>query len=230
MDFIEQLKQLGGVKPCPSCKGYLLQRDAMGITGPCPTCHATGSILDLAPLLAKPEMLLETVRSLRSTDGTRAGYFRAWWKEAQSASDNGLLHVVGPQRASNFVYEVARQMGGTAVVAEPKYEVMCDHDDTKLNDDVRVTKNKDGVFVEGTYRTKAAVGIDGYRLSLPVPPDATVLFVTDRMGYEDRYVEEIHNIMKVMGRYNMLPYVLCLVSHRIEGFDVRTKVISLHQE
>ena len=74
MSFIETLRSIGGVKPCPDCcnedgtarfpcgVGKYINR--VNESRECASCHGTGQIIDLAPLLAKPSYLEDTVRIL----------------------------------------------------------------------------------------------------------------------------------------------------------------------
>jgi hypothetical protein len=90
-----------------------------------------------------------------------------------------------------------------------------------------------------------------YRLSLPIPPDATVLFVTDR--FDEKEMKEIIGATDeaAVGSKGFLPYILCLVRDGEEELEVTRewiggacpdglqsrfyvpkgfKVISLHEE
>jgi hypothetical protein len=149
------------------------------------------------------------------------------------------LYVVGPQRASNLVYEVARQLGGTAAVAELKTKIV-GHDPVYTYKTVQGQSY--GPETERTFShfKREVVEPDGYRLSLPIPPDATVLFVTDRLG--PKMVEMVDTVMAVRVSTTpspvVLSYLLCLVDSRQETgsglcpvmMDHRPfKIISLHQ-
>jgi hypothetical protein len=200
MTFIETLKSVGGVKPCPSCAGgyipHLNRKEEL-----CSNCHGKSYTLDLAPLLAKPRLLKELIGELLYTEIDGESLLKKWY----TPDTRDDLYIVGPQRASNLVYEVARQIGGTAVVSIPIYD--------------------DGDVV------------DGYRLSIHISPDATVLFVTDRLG-EQELTDVMCATMKTAPKdkpHKFMKEVLMLVS-RI-GFwqfpnPERTswKIISLHQE
>jgi len=196
-DFIETLKSVGGVKPCPCFtlegRGEVITCSPVSF---CPACHGTGSIIDLAPLLAKPKELEDCVKELIPLFNPPV---------------YPSPHVVGPQRAHSLVYEVARQLGGTAVVA--------------------ITKHKIGLGepyeCHGEMHDSPTIVANGYRLSLPIPPYATVLFVTDKT--DEQEIKAIINLVTKPGNNtHTLPYVLALVSDKqaIAGF----KVISLHQE
>jgi hypothetical protein len=183
-DFIETLKAVGSVKPCG---------------GTCEMCSGTGYTIDLTMLLAKPEVMEVVVEQLHFLLPLDT---RPIMLKAVSEAD---LVVIGPQRAPNLVYEVARQLGGTAVVAEPEY----------------------GVRLEDKLPGNWIPCVDGYRLSLPIPPDATVLLATDRT--DDKEIKAVINLVTKPGNNtHTLPYVLALISDKqaIDGF----KVISLHQE
>lgn len=145
------------------------------------------------------------------------------------------LHVVCPARCTTLGYEVARQLGGTAVVAEPKYrDYVCD--------------------VPCFHHT---LEVEGYNLSLPIPPDSAVLFVTDRLDNEKKYrltdsiggpskhpyckmQEIIHTVAALATRppeWRYLTYMLCLVDDTGGKFDMpygphegEWQVIYLHQE
>jgi len=108
-DFIETLRSVGGVKPCPC---FTLEGSGDVITctpvSHCPNCHGTGSIIDLAPLLAKP-------KELEKQAGTLVYQFVEDDKKTYYARTDGHvhypyphrfknLHIVGLLRASNLVY------------------------------------------------------------------------------------------------------------------------------
>ena len=199
MNFIEHLKLVGGVKPCPHIE---MATRGVGYTGlgPCPSCHGTGHVLDLAPLLAKPLFLESCTYDLISKFKKVAQI-----NEIEEQERGTKFVIVGPQRAHSLVYEVARQLGGTAVV-------VIEEDADQQSVDWNKPRDKD------------------YRLSLPIPPDATVLFVTDRM--DSGRLEEFKSMVDLAegGRaINILPYILCLVSTEFENKTIY-KIISLHQE
>jgi len=207
MNFIETLKNVGGVKPCDSCKGTgetiykHINDDFNRIV--CPLCHGTGQVLDLAPLLAKPELLYDAVESLLG---------RLFEKTNAEESQFTKPFCVGPQRAHSLVYEIARQLGGTAVAAEPKLDEWTD---------------KDGSYKMSELKKGKLVKDVGYRLSLPLQQSATVLFVTDRV--DEKEVQQIVNLITKPGQdIHLLPYVLALVTNceATRGF----KVVSLYQE
>jgi hypothetical protein len=223
-DFIEQLKSVGGVKPC-CCIGV----EPVGDYAPavCCLCHGTGQILDLAPLLAKPKELMYIVQQL---------VFKKWMEdESMTFNDLKSFAVVGPQRAYSLVYEVARQLGGTAVVAEPEF-VPFDFKRMLQPIELRSSDADDEVWNRVREAGASVVKSSGkYRLSLPIPPDATVLFVTDRFD-----MGEMQQVTGCMKERKLLPYILCLVSGAsellVEGTEPwiqgsnNFKVISLHQE
>ena len=221
MNFIETLKSVGGVKPCPTCYGIAYKSGDWMVQGKqpnCIQCHGTGSILDLAPLLARPKELFEPVRDLIS-DWAMDGHnglleWDAWLKHTTEGKN---IHVVGPR--PTLTYEVARQLGGTAVVAEPKYGI-------------EWIKDAD----EESGRRPSCLR-QGYRLSLPIPPDATVLFVTDRVDEKElSAVMEATMTSAPKGKpYKFLTCVLALVSHigQYQFPDPENTVwpvIAMHQE
>jgi len=202
-DFIETLRSVGGVKPCPC---FTLEGSGDVITctpvSHCPNCHGTGSIIDLAPLLAKPKELEDCVKELIPLFNPPV---------------YPSPHVVGPQRAHSLVYEVARQLGGTAVTVKPEEPIL---------KDIFADMKRRGLCYDADLEIKVNAA-RGYRLSLPIPPDATVLFVTDKT--DEQEIKAIINLVTKPGNNtHTLPYVLALVSDKqaIAGF----KVISLHQE
>jgi hypothetical protein len=221
MNFIETLKSVGGVKPCPNRKkaeGVLYEGPA-DFSCSCPKCHGTGQILDLNLLLAKPKelelVLREHLTFLRMTDAHVA-----------MPSDTGTLYVIGPQRAHSLVYEVARQLGGTAVVAEPVQTIV----ETRA-------ELLDGKRIIGVEKGPTIIQKEGYRLSLLIPPDATVLFVTDRVDEKElsAVMEATMTSAPKNKPHEFLPYVLALVSDRDEWEfpdpeKTKWKVISLHKE
>jgi hypothetical protein len=185
MTFIETLKSAGCFKEC-TCETLMDPKH-------CPSCHGNGCYIDLAPLLAEPELLNQTVQKLYDGFGLR------------EKRGNGRLYVVGPQRASNLVYEVSHHLGGTAVVARNPY---------------------DGYFNKP------------YALSVAIPDNASVLFVTDRME-----VDEMNEVIKATNPKKPLPYILSLIakndefrhSHEVDavcpnGLPNSWQVIALHKE
>ena len=234
MNFIETLRSVGGVKPCPipndpeqaldiacaACgKAISFSKGEVYRTWCSYVCydHAEG-VLDLAPLLAKPKELRVPVEHLihtkcpGATDDVDTFAVRYY--------DSKNIHVIGPQRASNLVYEVARQLGGMAVVVEPIRETV---------EKTCTMPVVPAVCVEGD--SWAFTDTIGYRLSLPIPDDATVLFVTDRL--DEKEMQEITQCVSNPIRW--LPYILALVSDRDELVDgprgaERQRVIALHKE
>ena len=214
-NFIGALESVGGAKRCPMCceaDGSALYPCGVGkYIDPrnqdqiCKHCHGTGQILDLAPLLAKPRCFLPMVSELIEK--------AEQWSVCGNVSLVGQiyeapqpLYVVGPQRASNLVYEISRQLGGSAVV---------------YGRDAAETKRQ---WEAGDFDP------DGERLLGDIPPDATVLFVTDRFDEAEMasVTDSVNNPIR------WLPYVLTLVSskdvlHGPRGAD-ELRVISLHQE
>lgn len=215
MDFIETLKSVGGVKPCPNCNMGIVPHDQpdVAFTKICPRCNGSNFVLDLAPLLAKPKELEELAKVLEG---------KLWEVAKGMIDDEGEFCVVGPQRANSLVYEVARQLGGTAVVAEPIVEE-------------RMVSS--GGYSSIPSREKQVMG---YRLSLPIPDNGTVLFVTDRLQGAE-HIEILHKVAE--SAKTILPYILCLMSmpcYLNDEPDTLTiglnkgpdkfRVISLHQE
>jgi hypothetical protein len=198
MSLIETLKSIGGVKPCPQLHFKTTSVSQFGISGEakhCELCHGTGSILDLAPLLAKPSLLTCMVQDLHQDWWAKHPdrYTKAY-EQFQKPYKN--LHVVGPQRAHSLVYEVARQLGGQSVTVEDEYEKFMaeDHDEAQGREAYQKT---------------------GYRLSLLIPPDATVLFVTDRVDME--HEAELHGMAEAVNRIKgVIPYILCLIHRKHE--------------
>jgi hypothetical protein len=204
MDFIEKLKSVGGVKRCA------FEKCGRTVGAGCQFCYGTGQILDLAPLLAKPKVLENIVRE---------AWVREWVDFFKNFSTDGNLCVIGPQRASNLVYEVARQLGGSAVVMESHWH--------KIDKMENIGNDEEDHAVTVVPYT--------YRLSLPIPLDATILFVTDRVDEK-----EMNQIIIACEEQEVGPlgYVLALVSDR-DTLDVTEavgegteplKVISLHKE
>jgi hypothetical protein len=182
----------------------------------CPQCHGTDNYLDLVPLLAKPKELEGVVLSMldrlaMETDSQH------WYQEEGTT---GV--VVGPQRAHSLIYEVARQLGGTAVVAIPQ-----------MTFGIKKTfksRYPVGTLFESISPNDMGMEITGYNLSLPIPSDATALFVTDKYD-----VNEMSSLAGcVSNPIRWLPYVLSLVTdtdvhHGPRGQD-NMKIISLHEE
>lgn len=106
-DFIETLRSIGGIKPCDCGVNGISWNHKPGV---CAHCHGTGQVLDLAPLLARPEELHQPVYELieRMIDPRN--------RPAEDAKQFATPFVVGPQRAHSLVYEIARQLGGTCAV------------------------------------------------------------------------------------------------------------------
>lgn len=106
MNLIDVLKTLpGGVKPCPLCN------------------------TDLTPLLAKSKkleecakqlvMVLPEVNEILQKALVNPKKDAHSWACQTRPFEN--LHVVGPQRASNLIYEVAHQLGGSGVTVQHGY-------------------------------------------------------------------------------------------------------------
>ena len=222
MTFIETLKSVGGVKPCLKCSGTGDRFRLGDGQDRCNDCEGTGKILDLAPLLARPKELGECVEKLVIA-------------QLPHTQPNHGLAIVGPQRAHSLVYEVARQLGGTAVV---------------MIEDIEIAETTTKIMVDDVEDvvTRKVVERQGYRLSLPIPPDATVLFVTDRMD-EGEFREVARALTLGTDPMTILPYLLCLIGggevefrkpvtmgdssmwgKYADKLPKTLKIISLHQE
>lgn len=175
----------------------------------CDICHGFGRTIDLAPLLSKPWALSDFASTLVEKAG-----FKVMFGVAQSVDARNIC-VVGPQRAHSLLYEVARQLGGSVVTANEdfKWEVV-DTFDSGYEDIVQQMNHRGETYRIGRKRS-------GYRLSVPVPESAKVLFVTDILD-----VREMKAITAAVGPHEgVLPCVLCLVSR-----GTHEGVISLYQE
>jgi hypothetical protein len=220
MNFIETLKNIDSVKTCDSCNGsgkeYKKQVDAgtmaeFMLNEKCWRCKGTGQILDLVPLLTKPKKLANVVDELM--------WLNCDDSIVRSLGDTSNLHVVGPQRASNLIYEVASQLGGTAVVCFPVETILVGHP--------AIPKSLEDM----KWVTMKSVKLS---LSLPISPDTTVLFVTDQFDEE-----EMKTVVGCVKKRRLLPYILCLVSGAVSKTSVEGtepwivdsnefEVISLH--
>jgi uncharacterized protein YbjQ (UPF0145 family) len=139
------------------------------------------------------------------------------------------LYVIGPQRASNLVYEVARQLGGAAVVAIEQHS----HHFTQAGAEISIQPYMHQCIITSS-------------LSLPIPDKATVLFVTDKMD-ENEMLGIIETTIQSLtirqvhpgddAAVSIFPCVLCLVNqnsnelirgHTTSGWK-QGKIISLHQ-
>jgi hypothetical protein len=137
------------------------------------------------------------------------------------------LYVVGPQRAYPLIYEIARQLGGTAAAAieDFKWEVV-DTCDSGYEDIVQQMNHRGEMYRIGRK-------CSGYRLSTPIPATATVLFVTDDFKSVSEF-NEWHGCVDKSVKF--LPYVLTLMNssgcllHKEPGWSNGFKIISLHQE
>lgn len=257
MNFIETLKSIGGVKPCPCTErrfdeegkytkmddriamyvGPVLKEgeDPIASMQPCHLCHGTGTILDLAPLLAKPKELAPFV-GLALVELFKAEGLTGFVGDKREIPIDKDYFVVGPQRAHSLVYEVARQLGGTAVTC-------FDHDaETKHN--LNAWANCECTCP--ACKRDMLSFVASYRLSLPIPPDATCLFVTDRVDEKEMNAVVLTVAPEPCGfRFaggTVLPYVLALIGGEkliIEGHTDKAtgfvppsslQVISLHQE
>jgi len=212
-DFIEVLRSVGGVTPCinggENEKPW--HKDDQGRTA-CVVCHGAGRVINLALLLAKPKELEECVKELWTklscqhvaevvTDRVLACQMKVQPTSTTTVFP-GDRYIVGPQRAHSLVYEVSRQLGGTAVVCKDFKE-----------------------YIPSTMKLS-----EPYRLSIPVPDNAMVLFVMDKFGANN--LEEFKATINTVehGRaIHILPYILCLVSTEFKNETIY-KVISLHQE
>ena len=231
MNFIETLKSVGGVKPCLICGGkgsiHAIEPIEVDIDS-CRNCHGTGQILDLAPLLASGRYLLNQVGDLVEKLIEADNNAESWHYPPGPTHNN--LHVVGPQRAAFLIYEVACQLGGTAVVAEPEYGIK------------EVSRKEEHIALQVDFDRGYTIIQSGYHLSIPIPPDATCLFVTDKMDEKEMTAVVEATVCGPCGPHgNALPYMLCLVSSLNELHVTRKgpgwampsdpfKVISLHQE
>jgi len=241
MNFIETLKSVGGVKPCPDCKGCGKIDSDFGNIVPCLNCHGTGQALNFAPLLAKPGALSVYVEVMLKSLGYN--WHARWFKIEQPKV------IVGPQRAHSMVYEVSRQLGGTAVVAERclpdeavKFAHQVEMDLSAIESEILSHDGTKRIFSEWScpaHTKKWAKDLQsiGYRLSLPIPPDATVLFVTDRVDEKemDQVIHATWNPDMGTPFPTILPYILALISstetYRLPWINEKGfKVISLHQE
>ena len=206
MNFTETIKSLGCVQPCPVTSD-----------GQCATCHGTGQFLDLAPLLAKPNVLVEVVHEL---------LFKQYHVDrCQECGDVGLsstiesqtmpTHIIGPQHANNLIYEIARQLEATVVTCSPVETTFIGHPAIPES-------------LEDMNRWKTTKSLN-YHLSIPIPDLTPVLFVTDKL--DESEMNSIIGIVNNPIRY--LKYILALVSDkntiRIRGAE-NFNVISLHQE
>jgi hypothetical protein len=202
VNFIETLKSVGGVTPCDCCNV-----DSAVLYIPlCSVCHNTGHLLDLTPLLANTGELTDVTNELLKM----AGFVPAVCEKCHEVWLKPFVPivVVGPQRASNIVYEVARQLGGTAVVSFDTGETVSDF-----------TERASYFLKSDGHARNLKPPKQNYRLSLPIPDNATVLFVTDWLD-----VSEMKSIAECV-KANVLPYLLCLVTdHSREG------VIALHYD
>jgi len=250
MNFIEQLKSVGGVKPCPNgCLVYEHPEELEPIEKPCEVCHGTGRVIDLAPLLAKSKELEAPVFELIA--GLVVGMYPERMAKGKAAKLPGgktryrcfdqfltdhrkRLHVVGPQRAHSLVYEIARQLGGTAVVAVEDRAL--DRYRSRKQTHYAITE------IEAEEDTKVLMELErqgaiNYRLSLPIPDSATILFVTDRVDEKelDAIIRATWNPDMTTPFPTILPYILSLVANKEtyrlpwvheKGFNI----ISLHQE
>ena len=208
--FIEALRSVGGVKPCPKCAGgyvsHLNRAEEL-----CDNCHGKTYTIDLAPLLAKPKELSEVAFNLGAHLGCAlVGADKGWVNNLCRTSDELAriigrhvknLHVIGPQRAGNLIFKVAEQLGGTAVTVKPEEPIL---------KDIFADMKRRGLCYDADLEIKVNAA-RGYRLSLPIPPDATVLFVTDKAEGEE-LSQIIQATDSANGCVTILPYILCLVS------------------
>jgi hypothetical protein len=246
MNFIETLKNLGGVKPCPTTE-WVGEGD-IKTARVCRICHGTGTVLDLAPLLAKPDKLRDCVNEFLLKIKEKAECPKCGGLKKEMTIDGPLPcmqcngagylyvypvtpYVIGPQRAGNLVYEVARQLGGTAVVAEEVIEVQSISADAGCEppEDNEVVVYNDTFAGDHCFRQ-----LTKYRLSLPIPDNAMVLFVTDRVDNQEmlsctRTLYEGDGAPEFGWARKILPYVLALVSTE-DTVDSKWKVISMHKE
>ena len=218
MNFIETLKSVGGGEPCQKCEGVgqydgpPTKRNSIG-GGTCEVCHGNGTVLNLAPLLAKPSCLIDLVTSLLNEVpwSDKPGPCKAMTGKVFNAPP---IYVVGPQCAHSLVYEIARQLGGSAVVTVEQHS----HHYAQVG-------GAEVSIQPYMHQCKITLG-----LSLPIPPDATVLFVTDRVDE----VEMASVTDSVSNPIRWLPYVLALISNKSILLGPRgaeeLKIISLHQE
>ena len=108
------------------------------------------------------------------------------------------LYVCGPaQGGITLAYEVARQLGGTAIFTEPKYEVKEHASDSGIGSFTNTTVEKSGQELK----------------RFEIPDGATVLFVEDVITTGKSTREMIRAVMNSAHHsVTALPYVLCLVN------------------
>lgn len=108
-----------------------------------------------------------------------------------------------------LVYEVARQLGATAIFTEPVYEA------------VVVEPNPDGTLytplmhstLDGRCVARGAVQKTGQELKrFDIPEGATILFVEDVITTGKSTREMFEAVCGKRDDLNILPYVLCLVN------------------
>jgi orotate phosphoribosyltransferase len=198
MDIIETLKDLSGYWKYEGGK-YLAKL-------------ASGKVSDvycnLSVLTCRPWLLATAVEDLlinrleKVVDAAPRRYFH-----------NKNLYVCGPAIGGVMLaYEIARQLGGTAIVTEPVYELgrKTFSEGGWSSSEITCSRLKDHAgqkhYVEKT----------GQQLNHKIPEGATVLFVTDHIitGKSTREMVNAVNpdIAKNFGRFTILPYILCLVN------------------
>lgn len=286
MNFLETLQHLGGVKPCPDpiwpmpedytcCCGIYVHPTRSNPTAihikDCPY----RPVLDLAPLLADTGELTEVAHELLCTSklfepASCEKCFEVWAKPLVP------IHVIGPQRASNLVYEVARQLGGTTGTVEVLGNVNSVHlrlrgqhpmflrnaevtYEPGFDEPKEVCVNVPGGIFRFDYHNTEYIRLkDTGRLPSPIPPNVTILFVTDRVDNEKKHrlmdsvdgpskhsycemQEIIHTVAGTATRpcpWKYLTSILCLVNAR--GSDTlempygphegEWKIVALHKE
>ena len=219
MNFIETLNNVGGVKPCPTCEDnggpFIEEGDDTYV---CENCHGTGHIIDLSPLLAKPSKLADVVISLLikgPIDGIPARNITDLLVSKSLVGVPDKMEFCGDRS----IYIVGPQRAHSLV-----YEV---------------SRQLGGNAVVVEFYPR-----DDYEptLSFPIPSDATVLLVTDKVNEKEMIEVVKTTIPDVLSHRTtggrVLPYVLSLISSTHELIIPADKnfvagslsIISLHKE
>ena len=130
-----------------------------------------------------------------------------WRRNAESLLDVENLYVCGPAMGGiTLAFEVARQLGATAIFTEPVYEV-----------------DYSAKSMAAGQPMKSAVRKTGQQLKrFEIPEDATVLFVEDVITTGKSTQQMVDAVHRATGKDfgvpgGFLPYVLCLVNR--SGWD-----------
>ncbi|MBD3405071.1 MAG: hypothetical protein GF411_02910 [Candidatus Lokiarchaeota archaeon] len=130
--------------------------------------------------------------------------------------DQQDFYVCGPAMGGvTLAYEVARQLGGTAIYTEPVYEAQSRVENIDFKNVAEIPEG--GFSIGGVGTVVPQVYTTGQALKrFEIPEGATVLFVEDVITSGKTVFNMVESVVKhrpyVTDTITILPYVLCLVN------------------